>query len=507
MTASRGSFAARYLVTGARSHVRSTPATAAAAAALASGLGLMMCAVVGGLDGFRGSIGLAWSGLLAVAIGFVGLRRYRIARRDGPAVAFAALVGVLLTQVVVSTVAYLASGTFDRVDDALFESVAGFSTTALSVVGEPEALPAGVGLWRALTQWVGGLTALVAVATVVPALGVSRGTPGDESHAPRHLPLASRQALTILGRLFRVYGLLTVIGMALFVVAGMGPFDAVTYALTTVSSGGFAGHSASVAHFDSVAIEWAAIGGMVLAGVNLAVVFRSARGLVSGSVLRSAELRAFLGLIVVLSAVVLVTSGSDGGAAERVRESVFSVVSMISTTGYTITNWGSWASSAQVVLILAAGIGAMSGAVGGGFRVARMLALWGYVRREVTRQIHPAAVQVVKVGRRPVDEVLVDRIVSYQILYFFVGGAGAVALALGGASVLTSLSGAVSALSTAGPAMGELAPPGGALSLDPASRLALMPLMLLGRLELAPVLVGLAAFVRAAGRAALGGRR
>jgi trk system potassium uptake protein TrkH len=410
-------------------------------------------------------------------------------------VAFATLVGVILTQVAVSTIAYLAAGTFDRVDDALFESVAGFSTTALSVVAEPHELPEGVALWRALTQWVGGLTALVAVATVVPALGVARGRTGDEGHATRQLPLASRQALGILGRLFRIYAVLTAIGMLLYVVAGMGPFDAVTYALTTVSSGGFAGHADSIAHFDSAAIEWAAVGGMILAGVNLAVVFRSARGLVSGSVLRSAELRAFLGLVAVMSAVVVLSADAGGSLSQQIRDGVFSVVSMLSTTGLVAAEWGTWDEAAQVILMLAAGIGAMSGAIGGGFRVARMLAMIGYARREVVRQIHPAAVGVVKVGRRTVDEVLVDRIVGYQILYLFVGGIGALAIALGGASVLTSLTGTVSALSTVGPAMGVLAPPGGALELSAWSRAALMPLMVLGRLELAPVLVGLGALV------------
>lgn len=505
MTAARRNLATRHLVSRRGGKVRSTPATAVSVAAFVCGVGLLVCALVGGLDGFRGSVGLAWVGLLALAGGVVGVRRHRVGRRDGPAVAFAALVGVLLTQVGISVIAYLASGTFDRVDDALFESSAGFSTTALTVVADPHLLPDGVALWRAVTQWTGGLTALIAVATVIPALGVTRGPAGEEGHAPRHLPLASRQSLGILGGLFRLYAALTAIGMALYVVAGMGPFDAVTYGLTTVSSGGFAGHADSIAHFDSALIEWAAIGGMVLAGANLAVVFRSARGLATGRVLRSSELRTYLGLIVFMSAVVIAWSASGGPAAEHVRQSVFSVVSMLSTTGLTVTNWGTWNDGAQVVLVVAAGIGAMSGAIGGGFRVARMMAVLDYARREVVRQIHPTAIAVVKVGRRSIDEVLVDRIVGYQLLYLFVGGLGAVGIALGGATVLTSLSGTVSVLSTVGPALGELSPAGGALALSAWSRLALVPLMLLGRLELAPVLVGLAAIARRSRRARIGG--
>jgi trk system potassium uptake protein TrkH len=229
--------------------------------------------------------------------------------------------------------------------------------------------------------------------------------------------------------------------------------------------------------------------------VNLAVVFRSARGLASGTIMRSAELRTFFVLIGGLSITVAVVADGAGNSVEQLRGSLFAVVSMLSTTGLWATDWGTWSQGGQTLLMLAAGIGAMSGAIGGGFRVARMLAMLGFIRREVLRQLHPRAVLVVKVGRRTVNEALVDRIVGHQVLYLFVGGIGSVSLAIAGASVLTSLTGAVSALSTVGPAMGELTPGGGAETLSAPARAVLMPLMILGRLELAPVLVGLAAIV------------
>ena len=197
----------------------------------------------------------------------------------------------------------------------------------------------------------------------------------------------------------------------------------------------------------------------------------------------------------------MLTADTGQGFTELLTDATFSVVSTLSTTGFWVADWGTWSNGAQALIMVAIGIGSMSGSIGGGFRVARAMALTTYARREVVRQLRPSVVVAVKVGRQVVDDRLMDRIVGYQILYLFIGGLGALGLALGGASVMTALTGTVSALSTVGPALGQLAPGGGVDSLDPGGRLALIPLMILGRLELAPVLVGLAALARAGRRA------
>lgn len=473
-----------------RGAVESTPAFVAGVVATVAALGLGASAIVGANDDLDDSITLGLTGLVAALVGVGLLIRYRAAERETSTRAFTSVVLGWLVLVGISTAAYLLTETFTRFDDALFESFSGVSTTALSVLDDPEATSRGVLFWRSLTQWMGGLYALLAILAVFPVLGVQPAA-GESYHAPRRLLLTSKQTVGDLRRLATVYLFLSAVGVAIFLVAGMGVFDAVTYAGTTISSGGFANHAGSFAHFESDLIEWAGIGGMLLAGTNLALVFRSLRRTTRGSFLHSAELKAYLGLIVGVSAVVILLNADGALEHDTIRQGVFSVVSMISTTGATVAPWGTWDTGAQLLLMVLAGIGAMSVAVGSGFRIARVLTLGAAIRSEVTRQLHPHAVQVVKVGHTTVEGVLVERMVGFQTLYLVTVGTGAIVLGLADVDLVTAMAGSVSVVSNVGPAMGELAPGvGGAAELSRGGRIALMPLMMLGRLEFAPVLVG-----------------
>jgi len=489
------------MTTFRRDRVESTPAFLAGGAIVIAASGLELSALVGASDDFRASAPLALTGLIAALVGVALLYRYRPSPRETPATAFASVVLAWLVLAAISTVAYLAVGTFEQVDEAAFESVSGLSTTALSVLTDPEATPNAVLFWRALTQWIGGLLALWAVVAIFPILGVGNRQTGERYHARSRVVLRSRQTRRALTRLTSIYLTLTAMGIVLFAAAGMNLFDAVTYAATTISSGGFSNHAGSFAHFDSALIEWAGVGGMLLAGANLALLFRSLRGITSGSVLRSAELKAYLLAVVVLSIVVAFSTAENGLDSTELRHATFSVTSMVSTTGHTVTGWGAWDDGPQVLLMIAAGIGAMSGATGGGFRIARVIALSASIRREIVRQIHPRAVRAIKLGRNGIDDDVVDRMIGYQTVYLVTVGVGALVLAATGVDLVTAVSGAVSAVATAGPAMGDLAPgAGGASALPDATRLALLPLMVLGRLEFSPVIVGVMTLLSAGTR-------
>src|SRR5690606_12840469 len=142
--------------------------------------------------------------------------------------------------------------------------VAGFTTTASSVLGDPERVARGVLAWRAGTQWLVGLAALVFVVAVLPSIGVGGLDVTSAGYRYSGTSLRSHRTLASMRRLLTLYVLFTVAGIGLYLVAGMGPFDAVTYAATTISTGGFANHAGSFSHFESVAVEWAGFGGMVL---------------------------------------------------------------------------------------------------------------------------------------------------------------------------------------------------------------------------------------------------
>ncbi len=396
--------------------------------------------------------------------------------------------------IAVSTATYEFLGTFAHWDDSVFESVAGFTTTAATVVVDPESLSRATLFWRAGTQWMGGLGALLFVVAVLPSIGVGGLDVTEAGHRHSGTSLRSRRTVQQLRRLTLLYTGLTGAGVVLYLIGGMGPFDAVTYAATTISTGGFANHAGSFGHFRSATVEWAGFGGMVLGGANLALLFRTLRPGGRRTLWRSFELRAYLGVIFGGgAAVALLTESSDGLTHEALRQSLFHVASAASTTGHFVGGWGGWEVGAQVLLLAVIGVGAMSGSSGGGFRLVRALTLIGYLRRELVLQIHPRAVTPVRVGRRIVDDSLVSRMIGYQAQYLIVAATGAVVVAALGGELVTAISGAISAIANMGPALGDLVPGnGGVLVLPRPARAALMPLMLLGRLEIAPVLVGAA---------------
>ncbi|MDZ7673482.1 MAG: potassium transporter TrkG [Acidimicrobiales bacterium] len=455
--------------------------------------------------------------LALLAVGWVVLgggiaSQCRLPRRLRSSTAFLGVFVAWLAVIVVSTVTYAALDTFPHWDDALFESVAGFTTTASSVVANPESLSRGTLFWRAGTQWLGGLAALLFVVAVLPSIGVGGLDVTEAGQRHAGTSLRSRRTLLALRRLSVLYSALTAAGVALYLLGGMGPFDAVTYAATTISTGGFANHTGSFGHFESVRIEWAGIGGMVLGGANLALVFQAMRGrgpTATTTLWRSFELRAYLLVVLVGGLVVAgLTESADGLGHESVRQSLFHVASAASTTGHFVGGWGGWEIGAQVLLLAIMGVGSMSGSAGGGFRLVRALTLVGYLRRELILQIHPRAVTPVRVGRRIVPDALASRMIGYQAQYLLVAATGAIVVAALGADLVTAISGAISAVANVGPALGDLVPgEGGVLDLPRPARAALMPLMLLGRLEIAPVLVGAALASSAVARRADGFRR
>lgn len=453
--------------------------------ALVEGSALVVCALVG-LDHRRSAVALIAVGVVAAATGIAVSRSFVApARLRGPDV-FAALVAGWGAMLAVSTVAYLASGTLTRIDDAVFESVSGFSTTGLTLV-VPEELPRSVLLWRATTQWLGATSALILAVALLPFFGGGRELADHETARGVHRTLAPRVADGVRHVVALLSGFTGVLAVA-YLLAGLGVTDAVVTSLTTASTGGFAAHSDSLAHYSS-GVQWLTVVAMLVAGANLSVLWWAVRG--DGRALwRSFELRVYLALFAGASALVTAWTWQDGGGGEPVvRGAVFTVASVMSTTGHRIVEWGEWAVGAQLLLIVLMGVGAMAGSAGGGFRVLRLIEAVGFMRRELIRQLHPTAVVAVKVGHTAASERSIERMNAYQLLYVLVAFAGAVLVALAGADVVTAVSSAVSALSTVGPSVGEVGAFGDATALDRGARMALGALMLLGRLSIYPVLV------------------
>jgi trk system potassium uptake protein TrkH len=345
-------------------------------------------------------------------------------------------------------VPYVVTGTIGAYDDAVFESVSGFTTTGATVLRPIEGTSAGVLFWRAITQWIGGMGVIVLVVAVLPTVG-SGGMDLLQAEAPgptgeRLTPRVHQTAR----RLWAVYLGFTIVLAAAYFFAGMSLYDAVAHSFTTVSTGGFSPYNASLGHFASPLIEWIAIVAMFLAGTTFTLLYKLLRGN-PVPMLRSIELRLYT--LVVLVAVVVVFFAADNGRdAEGFRDAAFAVVSVSSTTGYATSDFAQWAQAGQAILLILMPVGAMAGSTAGGVKVIRVLAIASYAHRETLRHLHPRLIRPVRIGDAVLDDGVANRVLGFFVLALAAFGGGGILIALGGADMITAFSASL-------PAAGEAA--------------------------------------------------
>jgi trk system potassium uptake protein len=471
-------------------------APAVGASAAAAGAGLLLAAVFDAAGDGRDVVPFVLCGLVLLPAGLGVRARFAYPRRLHAVQRCGALVAGWVALVVIAAAVYLLTGTFSRLDDALFESIAGLTTTSSTVLNPLEEAGDGILVFRSYTQWLGGLLGLFLSILVLPlALGGRELMThnADRSAADGLAPDPSTGMVRITG----AFGLGAVVLTALHLLVGLRGVDAVAHAFSTVASGGFSTRTGSVAAFDSAAFEWVTIAGMAVAGTSLVALWWGIRG-ATGALFRSTELRAYVTILGVSSALLCLWTGATDH--DGVRRAIFTAVSAASTTGYRVADWDTWIPATQMLLILVVAVGAMSCSAGGGLRVVRLLGLLAQMRREVVRQRYPHAVQVAKVDRHAVEERTLDQMVGYEFISTLVVVATAFVVTALGTSFLAGVSLSVSALSTFGPGMDAGGAFADATALPRAARMALLPAMVLGRLAILPVLLLMAAGAERLGR-------
>jgi trk system potassium uptake protein TrkH len=392
---------------------------------------------------------------------------------------------------VVGAIPYLATGRLTAPDQALFESISGFTTTGATVLRPISDTSQGLLFYRALTQWIGGMGVIVLVIAVLPSVG-SGGMSLMQAEAPgpvgERLTPRVRETARIL---WLVYLGLTVAVAGAYMVAGMSLFDGATHSFTTVSTGGFSPHNQSLAHFDSAAIEWIAAVSMLFAGGSFTLYYRALRGK-PGSLWQSTEVRAYLALVLIATATLFAFADTTTSRSEHARDSFLTITSIVSTTGFATADFGLWSPGTQAVILLLLPIGAMAGSTAGGVKIVRVLAVASWAHRAALRHLHPRLVRPVRVGNQTVPEDVASRIVGFMILALAVFGGGALLIALTGPDLTTAFSAAATSFGNVGPGLGQVGPSGDFLALPSLARVVAMGQMLLGRLEIYPLLLALA---------------
>lgn len=465
-------------------------------AMLALGVVSVLSGVAGLADDAGDAVFLIVGGAAATALGSANRQALNRRRRPSPARVMSGLALTWLVLVALGAGVYLATGTIDRVDDALVEAAAGFGTTNVTTL-DPATLTVPMQLWRAATQWVGGLVGLLAVVVAIPRALRGTALETGESHfaAERVAP----NPITGRRRVAMIYGALTAAMWIAYLVVGMGVRDAPIHAMSTVSTGGFSSRPDSFASFGT-GPQVVAIIGMIVAGSSYFLLWWLIRGQLRPA-WRSTELRVYVGLLVAGALLIRIGAEEIG-----VTDAIFTAASALSTTGFASTQWTLAADSVLAVILLLIATGSMSGSAGGGLRVVRAWTLVGFASRELRAQLDPAAVVVIKQGGRAVDERTLERTTGYQIAHLGLCGIAAFFLASAGVDLLAAMFTGISVLSTFGPGIGT-GSYGSLEDFSPVARLLLLPFMLAGRLTILPLLLGVASIFGAANTVSRRARR
>ncbi|MFQ5915081.1 MAG: TrkH family potassium uptake protein [Nitrospinota bacterium] len=458
--------------------------------ALLLGAALVIPVAISAVAGGPDLVALAASVLISGAVGgcllyFGG--REEMAARDG----FAVVTGTWLLVSFVGAFPYWLSGTIPSYTDAFFEAISGFTTTGATVVANIEDLPAGILFWRSFTQWLGGMGIIVLTVAFLPLFGVG-GLQVLNAEAPgptfeRLVPRLRETAKLLWG----IYLLLSVSEVLLLLAGGMPPFEAVLHTFSTMATGGFSPKDASIAAYSSPYLQWVIILFMGLAGTSFSLHYFALRGRSLSSYWKNTEFRFYLSM---LGAATLVTTlfllwQTQAGAERAVREAAFQVVAIVTTTGFVTADFELWPVVLQALLLFLMFFGGCSGSTGGGMKHMRLLLLFRHSGAQMLKLIHPRAVKGLLLGERPVTDDVIEGIQSFFFLYLTLWVGGSLALSALGMDLVTGISAAASALGNVGPGLGAVGPADNYAGLPALAKWILSALMLLGRLEIFPVII------------------
>jgi trk system potassium uptake protein TrkH len=347
------------------------------------------------------------------------------------------------------------------VTNAVFESMSGLTTTGATVLVGLDRLPESILYYRQQLQWLGGMGIIVLAVAVLPMLGVGgmqlyrAETPGpvkDTKLTPRITETAKA--------LWYVYLGITVACAVCYWLAGMGVFDAICHSFSTVAIGGFSTHDLSIAWFDSVAVEMAAIAFMFIGGVNFSLHFLAWRRTTLRNYLGDPEFRAYvavLSLLSLLTVAFLYTTGEYASLEQAFTKGLFQAVSIGTTTGFTTADYSVWPGSLPLLLILASFIGGCAGSTGGGMKVIRWLLIYKQGVREVSRLVHPNAEIPVKLGNRAVPFRVVDSVWGFFSVYVVLFGVMMVVVQTTGLDQVTAFAAVAASMNNLGPGLGDVA--------------------------------------------------
>ena len=384
---------------------------------------------------------------------------------------------------------FVLSGDIPNYINALFETVSGFTTTGASILEDVEGLSRGCMFWRSFTHWIGGMGVLVFILAVLPMSGEhSMHIMRAEVPGPTVGKLVPRVRQTA-KILYLIYIAMTVLEMLLLLLGGMSFYDALLHAFATAGTGGFSTKGASIAAFDSLYLEMVIAVFMVLFGINFNLYFLLLIGRWKDA-LKSEELHWYLGIIAAsVMAIALGISKMYGGLATGLRHAFFYVASITSSTGFGTVDFVTWPEYCKWIIVMLMFCGACAGSTGGGIKTSRVIILFKNVACEIRQMIHPRTVTRVQLDGKRVDADGLKAVSTFFTSFMLLLITGSFLVSLDGYDMATNFSAVLSSLSNIGPGMSLIGPTGNYNIFSYGSKLVLTVMMLIGRLEIFPILI------------------
>ena len=440
------------------------------------------------LYGERCAVSFGLTILVALAVGF--LLTFLCRGSHGTSSIKDGFMIVALTWIMLSAIGalpFVFSREIPSYVDAFFETVSGFTTTGATILTDVEALSRGMIFWRSFTHWIGGMGILVFVVMLMKTTDRSINILKAEMPGPTVDKLApkSRDTARIL---YLLYISLTVLETVLLLLGGMGLFDSVVHSLSTAGTGGFGAYNASAANF-SPYIQWVLTVFMLLFGVNFNLYYLLLLGRVR-DIFRNTEFKVYLGIIA--AAVTIITVDIlplYQNFSTSLRQASFQVAAIMSTTGFITADFTVWSPLSKTLLLLLMFLGGCAGSTAGGLKLSRIIILCKMARRELRRTLRPRVVDVIKMDGHRLEEQTAHSVAVYFALYMLCIGALLVALSFSPFDLETNLFSSVSCFNNVGPAFGMAGPVGNYSLYQPVLKLLLCAGMLLGRLEIYPMLL------------------
>ena len=389
---------------------------------------------------------------------------------------------------------FVISGAIPNYIDAFFETVSGFTTTGSSILTNIESLPMGMLFWRSFTHWVGGMGVLVFISAIVPIAAGGRSMfilkaemPGPA--ADKLVPKAKKTSQI----LYIMYLVLSLFEFLLLMLSDMPLFDSLVNTFGTAGTGGFAVKNAGIAAYANPSAEIIMTVFMCLFSLNFSIYFLIIMRKFK-TVLRNEEMWTFIGIFVLSTAAIVINIMNlpeyVGNTGDAVRAAAFQTSSIMSSSGFSTVDFSNWPMFSQSLLLFLMFIGACAGSTGGGMKVVRFILAGKIMRRDLRKLVRPRNVEKVRMDGKVVEDNMLSGIKTYVLIYFAIVFGSFLILSIEGKDIITTFSSVVTCFNNIGPGLGKLVgPAGNFFEWSYPAKIILSFNMLLGRLEIFPILV------------------